>query len=133
VDPVPDPLLLRKSGSVGNRTRTSGSVARTPVTVFINIRYLLFNKKFNTTRTAPKTTPPLILRCYGNVFAVSLPVNRRAPSSSPIAYALPRELVYWACAWQRQEDADCGLVVRVPGYRSRGPSSIPGAARFSEK
>jgi hypothetical protein len=28
VDPVPDPLLLRKSGSAGNRTRTSGPVAR---------------------------------------------------------------------------------------------------------
>jgi hypothetical protein len=28
VDPVPDPLLLRKSGSAGNGTRTSGSVAR---------------------------------------------------------------------------------------------------------
>jgi hypothetical protein len=28
VDPVPDPLLLRKSGSAGNRTRTSGTVAR---------------------------------------------------------------------------------------------------------
>jgi hypothetical protein len=28
VDPVPDPLLLRKSGSSGNRTQTSGSVAR---------------------------------------------------------------------------------------------------------
>jgi hypothetical protein len=27
-DPVPDPLLLRKFGSVGNRTRTSRSVAR---------------------------------------------------------------------------------------------------------
>jgi hypothetical protein len=26
-----------------------------------------------------------------------------------------------------------GLVVTVPGYRSRGPSSIPGAIRFSEK
>jgi hypothetical protein len=26
--PVPDPLLLRKSGSAGNRTRTSGPVAR---------------------------------------------------------------------------------------------------------
>jgi hypothetical protein len=26
--PVPDPLLLRKSGSAENRTRTSGSVAR---------------------------------------------------------------------------------------------------------
>jgi hypothetical protein len=32
VDPVPDPLLLRKSGSAGNRTWTSGSVARTPTT-----------------------------------------------------------------------------------------------------
>jgi hypothetical protein len=28
VNPVPDPLLFRKSGSAGNRTRTSGSVAR---------------------------------------------------------------------------------------------------------
>jgi hypothetical protein len=28
VDPVPDPLLLRKSGSAGNRTQTSWSVAR---------------------------------------------------------------------------------------------------------
>jgi hypothetical protein len=28
VDPVPDPLLLRKSGSAGNQTWTSGSVAR---------------------------------------------------------------------------------------------------------
>jgi hypothetical protein len=28
VDPVPDPLLLRKSGNAENRTRTSGSVAR---------------------------------------------------------------------------------------------------------
>jgi hypothetical protein len=28
VDPVPDPLLLRKSGSANNRTWTSGSVGR---------------------------------------------------------------------------------------------------------
>jgi hypothetical protein len=28
VDPFPDPLLLRKSGSAGTRARTSGSVAR---------------------------------------------------------------------------------------------------------
>jgi hypothetical protein len=27
----------------------------------------------------------------------------------------------------------CGLVVIVPGYRSRGPGSIPGATRLSEK
>jgi hypothetical protein len=30
-------------------------------------------------------------------------------------------------------DRLCGLVVRVPGYRSRGPGLIPGAIRFSEK
>jgi hypothetical protein len=27
----------------------------------------------------------------------------------------------------------CGLVVRVPGYRSKGPGSIPGATTSSEK
>jgi hypothetical protein len=27
----------------------------------------------------------------------------------------------------------CDLVVRVLGYRSRGPGSIPGATRYSEK
>jgi hypothetical protein len=30
-------------------------------------------------------------------------------------------------------DCLCGLVVGVPGYRSRGPGLIPGATRFSEK
>jgi hypothetical protein len=30
-------------------------------------------------------------------------------------------------------DCLCGLVVRVPGYRSRSPGSIPSATRFSEK
>jgi hypothetical protein len=28
VDPIPESLLLRKSGSAGNRTRTFGSVAK---------------------------------------------------------------------------------------------------------
>jgi hypothetical protein len=30
-------------------------------------------------------------------------------------------------------DRLCDLAVSVPGYRSRGPGSIPGATRFSEK
>jgi hypothetical protein len=30
-------------------------------------------------------------------------------------------------------DRLCGLVIRVPGYRSRGPCSVPSATRFSEK
>jgi hypothetical protein len=32
-----------------------------------------------------------------------------------------------------ERDRLCGLVVRVPGYSSRGPGSIPGTTRFSEK
>jgi hypothetical protein len=31
------------------------------------------------------------------------------------------------------KDRPCGLVVRVPDYRSRGPGSIPGTTRFSKK
>jgi hypothetical protein len=30
-------------------------------------------------------------------------------------------------------DRLCGLVVRIPGYRSRGPGSIPITTRFSEQ
>jgi hypothetical protein len=30
-------------------------------------------------------------------------------------------------------DRLCGLVVRVPGYRSRGPGSISGSTRFTDK
>jgi hypothetical protein len=30
-------------------------------------------------------------------------------------------------------DRHCDLVARVPGYRSRGPGSIPGTTRFAEK
>jgi hypothetical protein len=33
----------------------------------------------------------------------------------------------------KKVDRLCGLVVRVPAYRSRGPGSIPGATRLSEK
>jgi hypothetical protein len=33
----------------------------------------------------------------------------------------------------KSKDSLCGLVVRVPGYRSRCPGSIPGGTRFSEK
>jgi hypothetical protein len=34
---------------------------------------------------------------------------------------------------EKRVDRLCGLEVRVPDYRSRGPGSIPGATRFSEK
>jgi hypothetical protein len=35
-------------------------------------------------------------------------------------------------AW-RFPDRLCRLVIRVPGYRSRGPGSIPSPTKFSEK
>jgi hypothetical protein len=33
----------------------------------------------------------------------------------------------------RERERLCGLLVRVLGYRSGGPGSIPGTTRFSEK
>jgi hypothetical protein len=36
------------------------------------------------------------------------------------------------CDFYFDFDRLCGLVVIVPGYRSRGPASIPSAIRFSE-
>jgi hypothetical protein len=41
----------------------------------------------------------------------------------------------WRLSWFRQAQYSqssrlCGLMVRVPGYRSRSPGSIPGTARF---
>jgi hypothetical protein len=50
VDPVPDPLLLRKCGSDGNRTRTSASVARKSghqTTEAVTVRQ--FKKKYKVT------------------------------------------------------------------------------------
>jgi hypothetical protein len=32
-----------------------------------------------------------------------------------------------------EKDHHCGQVVRVPGYRSRGPGSIPDATRYAVK
>jgi hypothetical protein len=40
---------------------------------------------------------------------------------------------YSNCIISRPPLWSSGLVVRVPGYRSRGPGLIPGATRFSEK
>jgi hypothetical protein len=44
----------------------------------------------------------------------------------------------WGTNWiymlrRKKVDCLCGLVVRIPGYRTRGPGSIPGISRFSEK
>jgi hypothetical protein len=53
------------------------------------------------------------------------------------------EVIIYTCIFVKEkkvklallEDVDrlCGLVGRVPGYRYKGPGSISGATRFSEK
>jgi hypothetical protein len=80
VDPVPDPLLLRKSGSVGNRTRTSGSVAR-------NSDHVSQFEYLGTTVSDGKLAQEKIKRrmnsinaCYHsdqNLFVYSSPVQKR--------------------------------------------------------
>jgi hypothetical protein len=59
VDPVPNPLLLRKSGSAANRTRTFGSVARNSdhyttkaVTIRKNKSKMFFSVKLGTSSEA---------------------------------------------------------------------------------
>jgi hypothetical protein len=42
-------------------------------------------------------------------------------------------LTHWPQFTGNRSDRFCGLVIRVPGHRSRGPCSIPGATRFPEK
>jgi hypothetical protein len=43
----------------------------------------------------------------------------------PVRYELN---LYMLC--RKKVDRLCGLVVRVPGYRTRGPGLIPGAPDF---
>jgi hypothetical protein len=56
VDPVPDQLLLRKSGSAGNGTRISGSVARN--SDHLTTQAVIFSKTqvnlYYTTRVTPQ-------------------------------------------------------------------------------
>jgi hypothetical protein len=39
-------------------------------------------------------------------------------------------IIMW---YAKGNDRFCGLVLRVPGYRSRGPGLIPGTTRFYDK
>jgi hypothetical protein len=48
---------------------------------------------------------------------------------------IPDLMLYHVTYTKMYGSADrlCGLAVRVPGYRSRGPGTIPYATGFSEK
>jgi hypothetical protein len=49
-------------------------------------------------------------------------------SSSTVSFVL----LHYLCL-STNKDRPCGLVIRIPGNRSRGPGSIPGATRFSKE
>jgi hypothetical protein len=55
VEPVPDPLLLRKSGSAGNRNGTSGSVARNSDTRPQMRSTFFYTTYINSVRTSQET------------------------------------------------------------------------------
>jgi hypothetical protein len=50
-----------------------------------------------------------------------------------VKYILATKLQFNINSMEMLTDRLCGLVVRVPGYKSRGPGSIRRATRFSEK
>jgi hypothetical protein len=51
--------------------------------------------------------------------------------SDEIPIRLLRRCIYYIVC--KLKDRLCGLRVRDPGYRSRGPGAIPGDTRLSEK
>jgi hypothetical protein len=54
------------------------------------------------------------------------------PSSPKLIHILC-EVIFFFDFLCHIRDRLCGLVVRVPAYRSRGPGLIPGATRISDK
>jgi hypothetical protein len=70
--------------------------------------------------------------CYNNFYSLRQNFTDRPPSGTndaALVVRLPIKCILAVPPWDRL----CGLVVRVPGYRSVSPGSIPGATRFSEK
>jgi hypothetical protein len=54
-------------------------------------------------------------------------------TSLAINFYLGPGYFYFSISVIHSDDRLCGLVVRVPGYKYRGPGSIHGVTRFYEK
>jgi hypothetical protein len=83
VDPVPDPLLLRKSGSAGNRTRSSGSVSINSYQYYhitVNKETSLFYQSKIVILNIVLVTN-VVLTCYSNVLTSGSPEAN--PESDP--------------------------------------------------
>jgi hypothetical protein len=64
---------------------------------------------------------------------LAIPSRRVHSSASPFKYHRFYTMIYcgcfYRCNWGFVADCLCGLVVRVLGYRSGAPGSIPGTTR----
>jgi hypothetical protein len=89
---------------------------------------------FDMTQTAQKTTPRTILRCRGDVFTELLCSNERRTHSlvqcTKFLLAFASTVILGSKTHRTYDhillsddfgDRLCGLAIRVPGYRSRGP------------
>jgi hypothetical protein len=84
VDPVPDPVLLRKSGSAAIRTRTFGSVAKN-------------SDHYTTTEAVPYFV--VIIYCY-SLFKISNPCKPVSPHRCYLLYGAVRHKAIggrWKC------------------------------------
>jgi hypothetical protein len=66
VHPVPDPLLLRKCGRAGNRTRDLGSVARNCIYIYIFKETLL--KNISVFHASDRHSSQSALKAFINLF-----------------------------------------------------------------
>jgi hypothetical protein len=106
-----------------------------------------YHKRFLGSRARPvlkaKTSPPFVSRLSRQCGILNISQPYRPPRTvtgrallyliiiSIIIITALQPFVGLGYFFQFLNLIVCGLVVRVPGYRSRGPGSIPGSTRFS--
>jgi hypothetical protein len=67
------------------------------------------------------------------MLAVNFPLIAAIETTSSVCCNLFVRFVYNLLGYNLVNDRLCGQEDRVPGYRCRGPGSIPSAIRFSER
>jgi hypothetical protein len=84
------------------------------------------------TRSPPvaKGQPPV---CKADNLSYMSRLSKKCGSADVSQACYRHSFTIFVCLFMILKGCLCGLVVRIPAYRSRGLSSIPGATRYSEK
>jgi hypothetical protein len=108
-----------------------------------NTFFVLWIRKYSLIKSGLRNTKQSRRREWIITDCISYTLSQKKPASSPSQKNWP--LNYLKCSKSlyyttqnkifiaQCSDSLCVLVVRVPGYRSRGPGSILDATRFSER